>query len=426
LVCRPEKRCGTEASLLIAGADYPFLAIKTLMREGRGTFNAVPSGNATLRITRNQSVVHEESVSIPSQRDGATLEVNLPAVRVRGDVVIGSRRARDGSLLFTRNVRASGVPIMINGSTEAGTTIDKQWLGAFGASSSCELAANGEFVLDDVEPGLYDVVFRSNGASTAKIQIEIPNVPEHRLPLRFDGAEIAGKVVDASNKPAAVRIEVVDAAGASHVASSGIDGEFRLLGLSEGRAHVKAFGSQKKAETDVETDDASARNVVLRLEDDASSGLTVDVRDADGTPAAGVLVFAMANNGVVAGSTDRDGRASLPTVSGVVPVAVHQPGGRWAFASGRSGEPTRLVLPARPGAFVANTSGGAGEAGIIAPNGFPLDRVLPMVGISSRIASGSSLRVPGLPPGSYDVSLGAFRKGVTVAPGGVAEVKFGD
>ncbi|HUR79162.1 MAG TPA: carboxypeptidase-like regulatory domain-containing protein, partial [Thermoanaerobaculia bacterium] len=47
LVCRPEKRCGTEASLLIAGADYPFLAIKTLMREGRGTFNAVPSGNAT-------------------------------------------------------------------------------------------------------------------------------------------------------------------------------------------------------------------------------------------------------------------------------------------------------------------------------------------------------------------------------------------
>ncbi len=426
LICRPEKRCGTEASLLIAGADYPFVAIKTSLQAGRGTFNAVPSGNATLRLTRNQHVTHEQSVSVASQRESATLEVDLPAVRVRGDVVIGSRRARDGSLLFTRSVRASGVPIMINGATETGTTIDKQWLGAFGASTSCELAPSGEFLLDDVEPGLYDVVFRSNGAATAKVRIEIPNVPDYRLPLRFDGAEIAGRVVDAANKPAAVRIEVVDAAGASHVASSGLDGEFRLLGLSEGRAHVKAIGSRKKAETDVETDDAAARSVVLHLEDDASSGLTIDVRDADGSPAAGVLVFALANSGVVAGSTDRDGRASLPSVSGVVPVAVHQPGGRWAFASGRSGESTRLTLPARPGTFVANTSGGAGDAAILAPYGFPLERVLPMVGISSRIASGSSLRVAGLPPGSYDVSLGAFRKGVTVAAGGVAEVRFGD
>jgi hypothetical protein len=153
--------------------------------------------------------------------------------------------------------------------------------------------------------------------------------------------------------------------------------------------------------------------------------LTVDVHDADGTPAAGVLVFAMANNGVVAGSTDRNGRAKLQGVSGNVPVAAHQPGGRWAFASGRSGEATRLVLPARPGAVVAN-SNAAGEAVILAPNGFPLDRVLPMVGISSRIASGSSLRLPGLPPGAYAVTLGTLRKGVTVAPGAVAEVRFGD
>jgi hypothetical protein len=426
LICRPEKRCGGEASLLIAGPDYPFLAIRTALSAGRGTFDAVPSGSATLRFTRNQHTTHEQIVNIPSQREQAKIEVDLPAVRVRGDVVIGGRRAREGSVLFTRSVRAAGVPILINGATEAGTTIDRQWLGSLGASTSCPLASNGEFALEDLDPGAYDVVFRSSGASTTKVSIDVPNVPEHRLPLRFDGAEIAGKVVDARDQATAARIEVVDAAGASHVTSSGMDGEFRLLGLSPGRAEVRALASRRKAETTIDTGDSSARNFVLRLEDDPSSGLTIDVLDADGSPAAGVLVFALAGSGVVAGSTDREGRASLPTVSGVVPVAVHQPGGRWAFASGRSGQPTRLVLPSRPGAFVARTSAFAGDAAILAPHGFPLDRVLPMVGISSRVASGGSLNVPGLPAGSYDVSLGVFRRIVTVAPGAVAEVRFPD
>ena len=316
---------------------------------------------------------------------------------------------------------------MINGATGNGTTIDKQWLGSFGASAACELGSNGRYTVEDLEPGPYDVIFRSGGASTSSIRIDIPNVPDHHLPLQFAGAELAGRVVDAADEPAAVRIEVIDAAGASHVTSSDRNGEFRLLGLSEGRARVTAAGGGKKADTEIETDDASARNLLLRLADDGSGGLTVDVRDSDGRPAAGVLVFALANSGVVAGSTDREGRVALPNVTGsVVPLAVHQPGGRWAFASGRSGQSARLVLPARPGSLVANSAAGAAEAAIVAPNGFPLDRVLPMVGISSRIASGSSLRVPGLPPGLYDVSVGMVRKGVTIAAGGLTEVRFGD
>lgn len=427
LVCRPEKRCGTEASMLIAGADYPFLAIRTSLQQGRGTFNAVPSGSATLRLTRNQHVTHERGVSVASGREPATMEIDLPSVRVRGEVVTGSRRAREGSLLFTRSVRSAGVPIMMNGATEHGTTIDKQWLGSFGASSACELASTGEFTIDDLEPGPYDVVFRSNGASTTTVRVEVPDVPEHHLQLRFEGAGIAGKVYDAESRPAAVRVEVIDAAGARHLTSSGLDGEFRLLGLSGGRARVKATGAGKTAATEVETGDAAAHSVVLRLADDPSSGLTVDVRHDDGRPAAGVLVFAMANGGVIAGSTDREGRASLQSVAGgAVAVAVHEPGGKWAFADGRSGDTTRVVLPARPGVVVANCSDAAGDAGITAPNGFPLDRVLAMVGISSRISPASSLRISGLPPGAYGISLGAFRKGVTVAPGAIAEVHFGN
>lgn len=201
LSCRPQNRCGTEASILIAGADYPFLAVKAPLRQGRGTFNAVPSGTATLRLTRNQHVTHERSVTVEPGNEAATLQVELPSVRVRGDVTIGSRRARDGSLLFTRAVRAAGLPIMINGATENGTTIEKQWLGSFGASTACELAQNGEFVLDEMDPGLYDVVFRSNGASTTSVQIAMPDVPDHHLPLRFEGAEIAGRVVDTENPP---------------------------------------------------------------------------------------------------------------------------------------------------------------------------------------------------------------------------------
>lgn len=427
LTCRPEKRCGTEASILTAGPDYPFLAIRTSLQNGRGTFNAVPSGTATLRLTRNQHVIHEQHVNIPSQHQRSALEVELPAVRVHGDVVIGGRRAQQGSLLFTRSVRSSGVPIMINGSTDRGTTIDKQWLGSFGASASCAIQSNGEFSLEELEPGTYDVVFRANGASTTKVAVTIPNAAEHRVALQFAGAEIAGRVIDATDQPASVRIEVVDASGASHVTSSDIDGGFRLLGLTEGRARVTAAGARKKAVVSVETDDAEARALLLRLADDPAAGLTVDVRDATGKPAAGVLVFALADSGVLAGSTDRDGRASLPAASGgPVRLAAHQPGGPWAFGSGQPGETAQLFLPARPGAMVANSISGAGEASIVAPNGFPLERVLPMVGISSRITSGSSLRLAGLPPGSYDLSFGLFRKGVTVSAGSVSEVRFGD
>ncbi|HVG23199.1 MAG TPA: carboxypeptidase regulatory-like domain-containing protein [Thermoanaerobaculia bacterium] len=427
LICRPERRCGTEGSILFAGSDYPFLVIRAPLQRGRATFNAVPSGTSTLRLTRNQHITHERSVDVASGHDPAPLEIDLPSVSVRGEVAIGSRMAREGSLLFTRAIRSSGLPIMINGSTEQGTTIDKQWLGSFGASVSCELTASGEFRIDDLEPGPWEVVFRSNGASTATIRVDIPDVPEHQLRLRFDSNEIAGTVYDAASRPAAVRIDVVDAAGASHSTRSGVDGAFRLLGVSGGRARVKATTTGKSAATEVDPADSVAQNVVLRLEDDRSSGLTVDVCHADGSPAAGVLVFAMANSGVIAGSTDREGRASLPTVSGEgIALAVHEPGGRWAFANGRAGENARLMLPTHPGAFVATSADATGEAAITAPNGFPLDRVLPMIGISSRLGSGGSLRVPGLPPGAYDVALGAFHKGVTIAPGAVAEVRFGN
>jgi len=426
LVCRPVKRCGTEASILPGGADYPFLAIRTTLQNGRGTFQTVPSGDVMLRLTRNQQVTHERNVNISGGSRSSTVEIELPAVRVHGEVVVGGRRARAGSLLFTRSARSAGIPILIAGETERGTTIDKEWLGAFGATATSDVGSNGEFALEDLEPGPYDVVFRSGDASSTTIRVGIPDVPDYRLPLEFAGAELAGRVIDAKDKPVAARVEAIDAAGASHLTSSGIDGEFRLLGLSSGLARVKATAGGRKGQAEVDTDDPSARSVVLRLADDPSAGVSVELRDDAGRPAAGILVFAFANGGVVAASTDRDGKVTLPNITGgAVPLAAHQPGGSWAFGNGQAGQSTRLVLPSRPGSLVANSTS-PGEAAIIAPNGFPLERALPMVGISSRVTSGSSLRVSGLPPGFYDVSVGMNRRGVTIVAGAVAEVRFGE
>lgn len=426
LTCRPERRCGTEASILLAGAEYPFLSVQTALQQGRGTFTGVPPGHATLRLTKNQHITHERSIDVDPGRQPMTLRIELSSVRVRGDVTVGSGRAREGSLLFTRAVHSAGVPIMVASTTEHGTTVGKTWLGSLGAATTSELTGSGEFVLDEMEPGDYVVVFRGRGASTAPVRVTIPNIPEHRMQLRFDGNEIAGRVLDPAGKPVAARIEVSDSAGASHITSSGMDGQFSLLGLSRGRAKVKATTQRRSAEAEVNVDDESARNVVLRLAEDPDSGLNVEVHDANGNPASGVLVFAIANGGVVAASTDGSGRASLQGIpsGATVPVAAHQLGGAWSFGIGRNGDPTRLVLTPTSGNVIATSTGAAGDVAIAAPNGFPLHRVLPMVGGSARITTTSPLRITGLPPGTYTIVLGMLRKDVPVSAGGAAAVSF--
>lgn len=426
LVCRPVAQCGSEASVLPAGPDFPFVALHSPLEGGLGSFDAVPAGVATLRLTRAKHLVHERTIELRADLATTTIELDLPSLKLRGEVVLGSERAGEGSLLFTRAVRRQGVPIMMRSQTPQGSTLGTEWMGSFGAATYVVVGAGGKFFVDGIAPGEYEVVFRTGSATTAPVRLELPETGEHTLRLQFEDREIAGVTRDANDRPALARVEVVDGAGVAHVTNSGLDGQFRLLGLSAGKATVKASASGRKAETTVDPAALEARNVLLRLTDEDRGGLSVTVQEYRGQPAAGVLVFLTERGGLRAASTDNDGRAVFRAVDESVTcaVAVHRLGGEWAFGTVRAGSPSRIVFSEKVGTVVAQSNGVSGSTYITTPNGFPLDQVLPMVGISTHLGSAGTLRLSGLPAGSYAVRVGLSQQLAMVSAGETTMIRF--
>jgi hypothetical protein len=426
VVCRPAKRCGAEAALLIAGADFPFLAIRGALAEGRATLHAVPPGELLLRLTRDQQTVYEKTVEISGASDTARAEIVLPSVRVAGVVTIGDRRARGGSLLFKRNVHDAGVPIFVRQKTDAGSTIGTEVLGAFGSSTTATVAEGGSFAVEDLQPGAYDVTFRGPSAATEPVRITVADIADQTLDLRFEGHEVAGVVLDRDERAVAAHLELVDAAGVTHKATSGTDGRFALLGVAGGPVKIMATAPAGRGRLEIDPSDPSARPIVVRLTEEPRA-LTVNVADANGQPAAGVLVFARTPQRMFAASTDRDGRAEFRDPGDApVTLAAHRPGGTWAFGQTQGDTPARLVLPVRCGTLIARSSTGSAPATIVSPYGFPLHQVLPMVGMSTQLGGGASLQIAGLPQGAYLLARGPKQRQVTIHPGEVAVEDFSD
>jgi hypothetical protein len=426
LTCRPSRRCGSEASLLLAGSELPQLAIRAPLEEGHATIDAVPPGEVLLRLTRLKEIVHESRIDVHRGREPETIEIALPAVRVRGEVMVGAHRARGGSLIFERAVDRTSVPILLKTETLQGSNVGRDWIGSFGASTGCEVGSQGQFMIEELEPGEYTVTFRNGGASTSPARVSVPDVPDHQVQLRFDAHEIAGTVLDSDGTPSPAHVEIVDASGAVHTTTSGMDGHFQLLGISAGSAKVKASAKGRKAVIEVDPSRLDAQNVVLQLSA-ASGGVSVGLEE-DGRPASGALVFVIGPRGVLVASTDRDGRALFPGIEderGVYPVAAYRVGGSWVFGTAGGGAPARLALAgARAGTLLAQSSGPSGPVRMLTPSGFPLDRVLPMIGIMPQLRNGDSFHLSGLPAGTYSISVGMIQKSASVTAGETAVSKF--
>jgi hypothetical protein len=428
LTCHPSSRCANlEASLLLAGPDFPFLALHAEFGEGGGRLFGVPPGEAVLRLTRSQQIVHEATIEVHPGTEPEAIDVALPSLKVRGTVSVGGDLAQGGSLLFTRTVRGAGVPILRRSQTEQGSDIGREWIGAIGAATVCQVGSEGRFEIDDIEPAGYDVVFRNGGGVTAPVAVTLANVEVQTLPLRFEDGRVEGIVLSADDHPTPARIEITDGAGSVLTTSSGQDGRFQLLGLSQGRATIRATASGHEAEDHVDTHQQAARNVVLRLSPEETEGLTITVLDAAGHPAAGILAFVSTARGMAMASTDNDGRANIRNNGNdnfALPFAVYRPGGEWAFGTVRPGVTGTVSLPARSGRLLIRSPEAAGLAAISAPNHFPMDQVLPLVGVTSQIERGGTLQIPGLSPGIYTVALGALQRSVSIKPDESAVVEM--
>ena len=155
------------------------------------------------------------------------------------------------------------------------------------------------------------------------------------------------------------------------------------------------------------------------------SDIVISVYDENGQPAGGVLAFALSGEGLVAASTDAQGNAKFSSIDDALPhlVAAQRSGGAWAFGIVRAGEPSRATFPRQPSALVVRAAA-SGALNITAPNGFPLERVLPMLGIVPRLSTNGTLTLGGIPAGTYTVAVGPRRQTVAVRSGETAMAKF--
>lgn len=423
LLCKPVRRCGTEAALLIAGAEFPFLRLNGSIQDGRATLHAVPPGDFLLRLSRGQQVVHERLLRVEAKSRVEKAEITLPSVRVRGQVLLGGRLARGGTLRVDRSIHSSGVPLLVRQQTASGSTLGSEWAGGFGASTTAQVGQQGRFEVEDLEPGDYSIVYRGEDASTSPLDVTINDLEDQVVDLSFDVHEADGIVVDEEERPVAAQLEVTDSAGRRHRADSGLDGRFHLLGLSAGRATIRASARRGSATMEFDAGDRSSADLIVHLTESGEEAFVL-VEDATGRPAAGALVFAIARRLVVV-SADEQGRAKLTdSAGGIAPVAAHQPGGPWAFGSVSADSPARLRFPQAPGTLIVTSSKPARITSIAAPGGFPLDQALPMAGAPLQIGSVSPLQVPGLQPGNYVVSIAGQQRSVNVTSGGVSKIEF--
>jgi len=80
--CIPVQRCGTEARLLFAGAEFPWASVGAAMQGGTAHLLPVGSGTATLRLLARGRVVDERVVEISSQSDASHVRLKLISAAV--------------------------------------------------------------------------------------------------------------------------------------------------------------------------------------------------------------------------------------------------------------------------------------------------------------------------------------------------------
>jgi hypothetical protein len=422
VVCRPAAECGTETALLLAGPQFPFLGVTTGMSEGIAQFDAAPPGRSTLHLMRGQVLIHDTEVEVSSRRDLTEVEIELPSVRVEGDVETGGRRARGGTVTFRRGGGGDTIPVLFDRQSGSGTSLGTRIIGNTGSIARGAVDREGRFVVESIAPGEWTVHYSDQGGSTGAIAVMIPDTGSHYVPLRFPGGEIAGIVLDDAGRPATAAIEVVDGHGSRLQTSAGTDGRFRVIGLGSGAAVVSARGRAGSASATVDPSRPAAKELVLRLEPQETRELVVELVGADGSPAAGASVFLERPERLQLMTADGEGRARFGIENDPrgLRIAGYHPWLGWVFGEA-SGATARLRFSDSGGALVIAASG-TGIVELFGPTGFPLHRALPMVGTSTHLGTGAELRIDRLPAGRYFVRSGGNGETVTVERGKTTRV----
>lgn len=247
---RVERRSGTA----VAGAvvevweDRPF-EFEPLQRSvadysGEFLLDQVPQGRWMVRAVLGTDRAEQEIEG----DDGDTLDVTLRTggVVVHGPASVGGRPLANVTLNWARSDRQSqdsGVVLLIGRASG-----EQQFYGVKDQPFTVDVAADGTFTKEGVDPGSYSVSYL--GATRIKTQVVVPDLDDVYVPVDFPSGVIRGRTVDPDKQavPAAL-VEARSQAGEVVAATTSDEtGAFELLGVPEPAVTVKGrLGSRMQS-----------------------------------------------------------------------------------------------------------------------------------------------------------------------------------
>lgn len=417
LSCTPVARCGAEASVSIAGADW--LPLSGAITQGRATVAPLPPGPAVLRLIDRGSLIHERDITISETEPNTELDLRLPSVTVRGSITRARKPVSGGSVTFEAVTSTTGRFVQMAHMSNSGS-LGNRFIGSVARRVAANVTDEGTFLIEDLGPGDYRAVWTSAaGVASGEQRITIPDATDFPLRLEIPSARLEGKVVTNDGQPSPRTLVTVEAGGTRAQAFASADGSFVFDGLPPGLAFVQASAvDQRRSETSVEIMDDETERVDLTLEP-RSEALTIDVRAA-GMPLPNVHVFLRQRGVIRTATTSGEGQARIvpPTKSGPIEIAVHAPSHGWMFIPAQSSEtsaPIRIDIAAPSTRLVLRKEKGSAPVSLFANTGFPIHEALTMLGVRPTVYAGMPFQLDGLPSGMYSIAVGGEQKQVAIA-----------
>jgi hypothetical protein len=201
--CRPERRCGRQAQILLGGSSNDWAALSTPIQGGSGRLFQVPAGTFHLRLMERGSVLFDREIDVDRREPITTVEISLPSVTVEGEVTQGGRPSNGGTVLLKALGAEDHSPsIFLTARTDSGAEAETDVIGALPRTSSGRVDDGGHFAIADVSPGPYDVSYvGASGAIGRPRRVEVPEAPRFSLRLDLPAAELEGMVVDERGDP---------------------------------------------------------------------------------------------------------------------------------------------------------------------------------------------------------------------------------
>lgn len=408
------------ARLSIAGSPLELDMLTAAVLDGTAVFRGVPRGTHAIRITRGASVVCDESITVSTQERMA-IACSRPT-RVAGQVWLGSTTASGGTVVWSRPTRATE-GVIRNNVTELGTR-RQQVYGSGAGKLEAEVGPDGRFVLGEVLPGPWSVIWSSPATGLVPpLEVIVPKAATAEMTLRFHAGSVRGIVVDGDGRPVAeARVQ----SDAQHLAISDDQGRFSLAGMSFRRYQVQARkGATASRSVAVEVEPGSLLpDIRLVLDSAESSATRVHVTTETGEPAAGAFVFVVTASGTRILTTDSAGNAEATISDPASPMrfAAHHRG-IWTFIAATDATGAHQLRMGRTGTLRVTSRKDKEVMQLLTPEGLDLVWLLSRLGILQTM-SGGAIEIGGLPPGQYTVLFAGAQRTIVLEAGKRAEIEF--